>query len=113
MIRNGTLASIAIKTGVTAGGDPVYASPATLDVRICVSLPTRQQRYALGAVIAEADAVLYMLLDELGETAVGLGDKVTVVNRRGETVQYEVLHVRTMDKAGGLSNVEVFGKEAL
>lgn len=114
LIVNAKLKRIDRVTGASATGTRTYSTGAAIDVGVTLDQPNRSQRWALGAKIEDATAVLYCMLKDLSNTVVGAGSRVSVSLVIGGVEQaavlYEVVYEipRIHDP---LSHVELYLKE--
>ncbi len=109
MIENADMISYSRVTGATGSGQLVR-SAVSVEIRCTAADPSSAQRWALGATIKDASIVLYVPLDELSGVPVKPLDLVTAVIDGLTAVTYQVVHVITVVKDGGMSHCQVFGK---
>lgn len=114
LIPNAKLKRIDKPASVSTGGIVTFANGAAIDVVITQDNPMFVQRRSLGSLIAEATAVLYVMLADLDNTTIGAGARVSTALVIGETEQttrlYEVLH-EVVNVHGSLSHVELYVRE--
>lgn len=109
---NATLAGLTAPNPPTTGGDVTYPSPTSISVRCILDGVKQSQRIALGAVIQDATAVLYVLKARLGNLKPARGQEVRVLLDGEQAAQVLVAeHVINHEKEGGLSHYQVFLKE--
>jgi hypothetical protein len=109
MIENATITSIARVTGATGSG-AVTRTAEAVSIRCLACDPTSAQRWALGAVIADASMTVYVGLEELSGVPLNDKDKLTVTVDGLAAKVLEVIKVVTVVKDGGLSHCEAFCK---
>lgn len=114
LIVNARLKRIDRMSGASAAGTRTWSTGSAIDVGVTLDQPTRSHRWALGAKIEDASAVLYCMLEDLSNVLVGAGNRLVVSQVIGgveqASVLYEVVHEiqRIHDP---LSHVELFLKE--
>lgn len=114
LIVNAKLKRIDKPSSVSTGGVISFASGSAINVEITQDNPTLAQRRSLGQMIAEATAVIYVMLADVGNTTIGAGSRVATSLVIGATEQparvYEVIHeiVRLHDP---LSHLELYVRE--
>jgi hypothetical protein len=111
VIENATVSAITAPNPATAGGDVTFPAPTPISVRAVLDEPTTAQRIALGQVIADATAVLFVLKSQLGNLKVARGYEVRVRVDGGDPQILVVTHVVERVKDGGLSHYQAFLKE--
>ena len=110
MISNATLQRIDTPQTANPLGDVLYTPGAPLTVRACQDEPSDSQKYVLGIIVADATAVLYVLMSAIA-TGLLVPRNHLVVQMDGFGAKtYQILGVRNFVKSGGLSNFEVWLK---
>lgn len=107
---NGVLSRIDAPSGVSSGGDVTFTTGSTISVDVLIDNPTRAQRYALGQQIADAEAVVYVLKDQLpAGVSINEGDRVTAAQEGEAAATYLVIkrQFRVFDE---LTHFELFVK---
>lgn len=108
MITNATLLRIDAQNAPTKAGSVSWTAGGTIDVRCLLDAPTSHQRHALGAIIADAKAVMYVETSALGESALATGGKVTIeLDEVEPATTYRIVH-RNIRVKGTLTHEEVF-----
>jgi hypothetical protein len=110
VIHNATLQRIDTQQPATAGGSVAYATGAAIAVRCTLDQPSFAQRTALGAVIAQATAVLYVRKADLtAGTVPAKGNRLSVqVDGDAAAQVYRIEHVVNWEKPGGLSHYQAY-----
>jgi len=108
MIENATIIRITVPNAPTRGGEVTYTpASGTLAIRCCQSRPTRSQRFALGAVITDATAVIRVLTRRLGTLSIAQNYQIEAKLDERTVQTYFVVHVIETVKPG-LSNIVAF-----
>jgi hypothetical protein len=99
IIINATLLRVDSPGVPTGGGDVPYVTGPAISVECCLDQPTSSQKFTLGAVIADAEAVLYVGKDELAAAmpGVALARQMRVLMQlkdENASTLYEVLYAR-------------------
>lgn len=117
MISNATITSLIAPGAPDKSGKIVYAppKPPDLTVRAALCEPTHGQRIAMGAMLKDVTAVLYVLKSALAGTRPAPGYEVRVKidggdDRSGAQVLIAEI-VRDYEKAGGLAHYQIFCRE--
>lgn len=115
MIENATVSAITAPNPADTRGNVTFPAPAPIAVRAALDDVRYSQRIALGAAIAEATAVLYVLKSQLGTapspTRPTRGCEVRATIDGGTLQTLIAEHVIDHEKQGGLSHYQVFLKE--
>lgn len=108
-LTNGTLSRID-SVAIGPSGDPTYTHGDAIELRVLVDVPTRAQRYALGTVIQDASAVVYVMVADV-PGGVAEGGRVVVAQDGMAAVTYVVVK-RIVRVFRELGHYELFCKEA-
>ncbi len=110
MLENATITRIDRITGTNPMGGEIVATGATVAIGCFADEVTNSQRFTLGAVIKNADRVVYVekdALDQAGEDPPAEGDRITVAleDEAAMTGRILVLKDRVLD---GLAHFECY-----
>lgn len=92
MIVNAKLLRIDTRAMPDATGQESWTAGSALSIDCCVTEPSRAQKWQLGATIADASAAIYVLLSDLGEQVISVGDRLVAQQEGQAAVTYQVLH---------------------
>ena len=110
MIVNASLLRIDTRGMPDATGAESWTAGEALSIDCCVTEPSRAQKWQLGATISDATVAVFVLLADLGESAINVGDKL-VVQQDGQTaVTVQVVH-RLLPVHNDQTHVLAFCKE--
>lgn len=108
MVSNANITLIETPT-VGPGGEVTAWTTAATAIPVLADQVRNSQRWTLGAVVREAELVVYARLADLGGRTPSPDDRLTVaMEESGETLRRRVVYVRRFEKAGGLSHLEVY-----
>jgi hypothetical protein len=110
MIVNAKLQRVDAPSGASAAGDRSWTTGSSIDVPCCLDDVSDAQKFSVGNVIADATAVLYVLLSKLPAGVTIVKEAMALVQLGGFTARlYQVIYMKDRVHADQ-SHAEVFLK---